>query len=394
MTTPSNIIRLYDRSRTVTDWQCSRKRYYQYEYDGRGIVPAGTALELFMGTTIHDALAAIATQHQAGHVDIDLIAQTAFQQLYAELIKDNDDFAEAIHFAAEQSTLVEGLIRGFYKTVWPVLMAAFPNILAIEQEMLFRHDENGVSDPNGAFGFMSKPDLVVSNLDGDVYYIEYKSTKSKGDSWLNSWNTAVQLHSTMRAIEQTLNVKTTGCIVQGLYKGYESYGKQNSPFCYAYQRGGNPPFTKAETRYAYTSGFKRFPSWQLDGGIAQWVDNMPGDTLAEQFPCTPPIFPNERLVDAFFAQRAIREAELQDFWRRDDGTDALMNKVFPQKFDQCIPYFGRSCSYRSLCFGYNPNPLIQGFTYRVPHHIPEEEHWNGLVNASGTQLPNQSEHQN
>jgi hypothetical protein len=225
---------------------------------------------------------------------------------------------------------------------------------------------------------MSKPDLVVRGKDGAVYYIEYKSTSSKREDWINSWETAVQLHSTVKAIEATKGHPVDGVIVQGLYKGYASYGKQNSPFCYAYKRNGNPPFSKDETIYEYKAGFKRYPTWELDGGVRGWINGMPDVTLAEQFPQTPPIFVKEDLVNAFFEQRKWREAEIKmgiqmiSFLPEDTKTEVL-NVVFPQRFDQCQPGWGKPCGYRKLCHGSSDNPLEQGYVYRVPHHQRETE---------------------
>ena len=359
---------LYDRSRVVTDWQCPRKRFYQYEYDGKGVVPATTQLELQLGIIIHDALAAI------GHgVDIEDIAPAAQKQVYDSLMgMQTGDEYEADYFAKEQAALVEGLVRGFNRAVWPALMRLYPRILAVEKEMEFRHDELGNGSPTGRFLFMSRPDVVLaSENEEEVVYVEYKSTSTKKESWLHSWNTAVQLHSTMRAIEATLGVKPTSVIVQGLYKGYESYGKQNSPFCYAYSRGGNPPFSLPENRYDYAAGFRRFPSWQLDGGVRKWVEGMPDEVLAAQFPCTPPIFINEDLVDKFFAQRARREGEIDEFHKFTETDEKDLDAVFPQKFDQCLPAWGWGCTYRQFCFGRVGNPLEQGYAYREPHHAPE-----------------------
>ena len=359
--------RYYDRSRTVTDWSCARKRYWNYEFDGKGIVPNTTALELFLGTTVHDGLAAV-----AHGVAIDDIAGTAWKETFDGLIEldmtSSED--EAMAFAKEQASLVEGLLRGFNRHVWPQLMAEYPTIVAVEKEMTYKH--NGLT-------FMSKPDLVLEGPDGTVVYVEYKTTSSKKDSWINSWNTAVQLHSTMRAIKETMNVDVTGVIVQGLYKGYESYGKQSSPFCYAYRRAANPPFVKEEIGYEYKAGFRRFPIWELPGGVQKWVETMPIEILRDQFPRTPLIFINDELVERFFAQRATREMEIamaMEMVKDTDDEEAktqILDVSFPQKFDQCIPSFGRPCIYRNLCFNRVTSPLSQGYTYREPHHAPELE---------------------
>jgi hypothetical protein len=349
-------IRLFDRSRVVEDWKCSRSRYWRYEYGGRGIVPNGNALELFLGTTVHDGLAAI-----AAHVNIEEIAAVARKQVFDALTSEYDDW-EAVYFANEQASLVEGLLRGFHKVVWPRLMAAYPHIVAIEQEMVYTVADDLI--------FMSKPDLVLANDDREHVYVEYKTTSSKKSEWVNSWNTAVQVHSTIKAIKETLGVDCTHVIVQGLYKGSESYGKQNSPLCYAYARTANPPFTSGDLRYDYAAGYKKKGVWELEGGVKKWIEEMPESTLSEQFPATPPIYINEELVEAFFAQRKVREQEIAAASHTDE---ASMTRIFPQKFDQCVQAWGRPCAFRNLCFGYVEDPLNQGYVWRQPHHTPEME---------------------
>jgi hypothetical protein len=373
------IIPMYDRSRVVQDWKCPRSRYWQYEWMGRGIVSQNTSLELFMGIILHDSLATIAIlTKEEKPVNISLIATTAFRQMF-EVLNTDPLNEQSVTFALEQATLVEGLLRGFYKHAWPRLLRQFPKILYTEAEMVYEH--NGLR-------FMSKPDLVLAN-DEEICYIEYKSTSSKKDAWVNSWSTAVQLHSTIKAIKATHDIDVDSVIVQGLYKGVESYGKQSSPFCYAYSKKGNPPFTKDELAYDYRAGFKRTPTWELKGGVEGWVEGMPEEVLGDQFPQTPPIYIKKDIVEEFFAQRTIREHEIFNATEQllqiennivagadpDDSEPTkihLLNSVFPQRFDQCIPSFGRPCSYLKLCHGPKVNPLDAGYVMRDPHHDPEK----------------------
>lgn len=362
-------LRLYSKSSVGVDWTCPRKYYYNYEYEGKGIVSHSTSLQLFTGTSLHDGLAAIALQHMAGSVDIDLIGETARQQMLEALLPKTQGEVDGEEFAMEQAALVEGLLRGFYLHAWPLLMQQYPNIKMLEQPLVYKHD--GV-------GMMAKPDIVLSDNDGINVYVEYKSTSSKKDTWINSWDTAIQLHSTVKAIEAKLGEKVESVIVQGLYKGYESYGKQSSPFCYAYKRNGNPPFTQDQYEYAYKAGFKRYPTWQLPGGVKEWVETMPSHVLAEQFPQTPPIFINEPLIEAFFKQRAIREHEiltasqLMEKYKDDPGqVQYELDRVFPQKFDQCRPSFGSPCSYLKLCHGSVQDPIAQGYSWRDTEHQSE-----------------------
>lgn len=363
---------VYDRSRVVQDWKCPRSRYWGYEYEGRGLVSSTTSLELFMGTTIHDTLAALAQLTLAGkEIDIDTLARGAYQQMFDHLSSGVENDFEAVEFALEQASLVEGLMRGFYKHTWPRLMAAYPTILFTEEEMEHEHD---------GLVFMSKPDLILANSSGEAVYIEYKSTSSKREEWVNSWNTAVQLHSTIKAVESTKGLKLQSVIVQGLYKGYESYGKQSSPFCYAYKKAGNPPFTKDQIEYEFKAGFRRSPTWELPGGVKGWVESMPESVLAGQFPQTPPITINEELVDAFFRQRKAREWEIQvakdilaEGERPEVDLQSVMDKYFPQRFDQCVPSFGRGCQFRLLCHGNVDDPLTAGYFWREPHHALEAD---------------------
>lgn len=335
-----------------------------------------------MGITLHDSLATIGKLTQAGkEVDIDELATTAYRQMYDALLEpDVLNSEEAVTFAKEQATLVEGLIRGYFKHIWPRLLAQYPKILFVEEEMHYDHGTYG-SDAGGkpALRFMSKPDLVLATEDmSEVVYIEFKSTSSKKDAWMNSWATAVQLHSTIKAVEQTHGVKIDAVIVQGLYKGYEAYGKQTSPFCYAYRRKGNPPFTKDEFLYEFKYGTAKTPVWELDGGCKEWVSHMPEVVLADQFPQTPPIYIKEDLVENFFAQREMREMEIAGsidaiLNAEEDEVERTLNLVFPQRFDQCTPSFGSPCPYSRLCHGYVSDPLSEGFTLREPHHADESQ---------------------
>ncbi len=367
-------VRLFDRSRSTTDWDCERKRYMAYEMDGRGITTDRVSLPLYEGTCIHDGLAAMAHQQLEGRVDIDLISRAAHDQMFTALMEQAEGQIDGETFAHEQATLVEGLLRGYYRHLWPRLMAQY-QIKLIEPEVTYKHD---------GLVFMARPDLIVEDKhdQNQMVFVEYKSTSSKKESWINSWSTAVQLHSTIKAIEATLQEKVSGVQVVGLYKGYESYGKQNSVFCYAYKRLGTPPFSVDQVSYEYKQGFKRSPVWELEGGCQRWVAEMPEAILQDQFPCTPLIFINEDLVDAFFKQRAMREMEIDMAMVMMKGADekakeAILNTAFEQNFSACSPAWGSGCEFKRICHGHVTNPLESGFRPRDAHHQLEIDQWKG-----------------
>lgn len=371
---------LHSRPRAEMDWECPRRRYWAYEYDGTGLDAEVESLEQFMGTSLHDGLAAIALFHQKGSVDIDLIAETARQQVSDNLRANGVGTPEQIeNFAAEQGALIEGLLRGYHRHAWPLLLAKYPKILAVEADCSFRHNERGEADPKGLWEFMAKPDLVLATEDeSEIVYVEAKSTGTKKEQWINSWDKAVQVHATQPAIESTLGVKPTGAIVQGFYKGYVSYGKLSSPMCYAYHRWGNPPFTQTETLYEYRAGYKRYPTWQLEGGVKKWIDGMPSEVLMEQFPVTPTIFPDADLLTRFFSQRGVRELDIRmtrELLMNPDldetSRTAMLDVTFPQRFNKCKPSWGFECPMQVLCFGNMGDPLKAGMRRRSAHHQTE-----------------------
>lgn len=348
---------------------------------GRGIRKSSTSLPLYEGITVHDALAAIATFTQAGQVvPIDDIADAANKQIFDQLFQPSAGISQADvkNFANEQAALVEGLIRGFYKHVWPRLMSQYPTIVAIEAEMEYVLAD----DDEMSLIFMTKPDLVVEDKEGNLVYIEYKTTSSKKENWINSWDTAVQLHSSVKATGATLGREPVAVQIVGLYKGYESYGKQSSPMCYAYKKTGNPPFTQDVVQYEYKAGFKRFATWELEGGVKAWVDSMPDNVLANQFPMTAQIFVNDDLVSKFFGQRVRRETRIalaNSLLSEQLGPEdriAVMSEYYQQKWDQCVPSFGWACEYKKLCHGFVADPLREGFELREPHHQRELDVFN------------------
>lgn len=355
---------LYSRSAVVTDWTCPRKRFYNYEYMGRGITPNETFLELFLGQTVHDGLAAIAHD-----IPIDDICTAGIQQLKENILTSMSGQHNVEYFANEQAALVEGMLRGFHRIIWPTMKHQYPDVVAVEQEMVYEHD---------GLTFLAKPDLIVRDREGCLWYVEYKTTSTNKEQWINSWQTAVQLHSSVRAVEATLNEKVTGVVVQGLYKGYVSYEKQNSPFCYAYHKPGEPPFTKEQWAYDYKPGLKKYPVWEKEGGVKAWVLGMPEFVLSGQFPQVPPIFLNEHLIDRFFKQQSNREHVIRSARNviattdNDEIRQRMLDDTFPQHFEACNPGWGKGCAYRKLCHGLAKDPLEAGFTMRTSHHELEE----------------------
>lgn len=359
----------YSQSRAMKDWSCPRSRYYTYDYDGVGAVQDGVNTDAYLGTVIHSALAGIATWVKRGEpVNIDLLADTARVDVLNALTAQDGEVAsaETLLYAAERAALVEGLIRGYYRHVWPRLIQQYPTILEVEREVTYEH--NGMC-------FMAKPDLLLQNDgSGEVAYVEFKTTSSKKESWVNSWSTAIQMHASVMPVEATLGYRPDVVIVQGLYKSWESYGKLNSPFPWAYTRSANPPFVKAGVEYTYKPGYKKSPVWEMPGGVKQWVAAMPAEVLQEQFPQVPPIYPREYMIERFFAQQEYREKAVM-YGKQllekatPDERIIVLDKIWPQHFDKCNQYYGGKCEFSRACHSGVTDLFNAGFVKKPQDHL-------------------------
>ena len=372
----------HSRASAESDWRCQRARYYLYNYEG-GIVKDNLTLPLFIGNCIHDGVAGIATQSVLnGAADIDTIATDANKLVYETLkeyyypeVEFPKESAEWL-LAMEQSTLVEAVLRGFYRLSWPAIFAKYPNFFKSETETIFPHDSCGKLNKKGPFVYKAKPDLVLAGEDGLLYF-EIKSTSSKKPEWVTSWNYAPQVHGTAKAIEFTYGKDVLGTIIQGFYKGYSQYGKYSSVLVYGYAGKGNPPFTKVTYSPDYRAGLKRTPVWEMEGGVKMWIEKLPLETLSEQFPQTPLIPTNEGLAEDFFRQRAIREQDVKIEAAKikepsfKEFKQLSLDTFFPQSFSQCSPSFGSPCEFLNICHGTpqaKEDPLNHGFAKRDREH--------------------------
>src|SRR3990167_10628813 len=215
---------LFHRSAAVADWSCPQKRFWNYEYLGRGITPPETAYELYLGKLIHDGVAAM-----ANNVPIDSIVEAGTKQLRAKLLEGRELDSDAQYLAEEQCALAEGLLRGFYKVRWPQITTDYPEIVVCEKELIYNYEVDGTK-----LRFLSKPDLVRRDKDGQLWVFEWKTTGSNKEEWIHQWETAVQVHAQIKTVEAHFKEPVAGCIVQGFYKSYVSqWNRLERIFCLA-----------------------------------------------------------------------------------------------------------------------------------------------------------------
>ena len=280
----------YDRTRVTTRWRCGRRRFWAFEFMGRGISPKQRALALEFGSILHEGLAELLLGESVGDV-----VRVAVAKLDAQLK------AEGISELANASNqrvmeiwfLLEGLLRAADRVVIPNILAHYRPV-RVEGEVLYEHD---------GCVLMSKPDVILERLvDELLEYLEWKSTGSNRPDWGKQWYRAVQLPAGALGVEQTLGRQLAATTVVGLYKGYWSsqYQRQESIFCYGWGDHG-------QLVNVYRKGLRKLAVWEAGVTCEQWVASLSDDTLREQFIHVGPIPYQEHLTRSWLRQTAISE---------------------------------------------------------------------------------------
>jgi hypothetical protein len=350
----------FDRSRVVADWTCRRRRWWNYEYQGRGLSPRRENIALTDGIAVHDGIARILLGG-----DVRETALACADSVRQAILNDRVDAGlDPAFYAEEQACLSAGLILGWDRLLKPRLLEAH-RIHAVEESVAYEF---------GDLTMAVKPDLLLEREDdGSLWYHEWKTTGTLTREYFESWHYAVQLQATLKVISERVR-PVVGAVIHALYKGVQREGRQLSPFVYAYQR------RDGDLSYSYTAGTTRVPVWE-HRDIVEWVGRMPREVLEAQFGETPPIFYNPLLAEEFFLQREEREGEIrvarEAITTADDPATALavLRSNFPQNFAACRPAFGAACAFRNLCFipQVARAPLASGeFVLRQPHHDLEE----------------------
>ena len=352
-------MRVYHRSGVETDWECPRRYYWNYEHDGRGIVPLAVSQPLTVGTVVHAAFDRLLKGEDLASFLPEVLRPLGQLPLPVDVMDPTD-------FVCEQQALVTGLLAGFTARILPRLLTEYEPV-RFEKEVYYTHP----ADPT--LVFVCRPDVIMRHrATGSYTYVEWKTVATGSLQWTLSWSRAVQLHAGAVAATQLYQLPVTHCLVIGCEKGRFQDGWQHSPWCYHWRHkktGDLSPF--------YRAGWERTPNWHVPGYSP--LDLISPEDLDGLYPMTQPIAVDETLVRAFFTGQAVRQSEIahaltwmaearvHNHQRRIDET---MAAVFPQHFSKCLPSFGRSCEFERCCFTQiGADPMASGlYAWRTPHH--------------------------
>lgn len=333
-----------DRSRIELGWLCPRARYLGYEYHNIGLAPQTTNKDLNFGLLMAE---------QTANIKLDKPVTTE-------------------KFVGEEKALADALLTGYKEVVWPRWVRDY-ELLAVEKEMpLLLTDW---------LTYNTRPDTVMRRrVDGTVWYGPEDKTTGYIDSLLNYAN-SVQLHATAFAIEDNLKESVAGCLVQGLYKGFEKEKKLYHPLVYAYMKEGRAGIVPNQWSAKWVRTWERTPIAYYPGGVSAWIKQMAEEDLVGVFPNSEPVMIKRPFVKSYLAQVVQRESEIEA-WRQDGAKtdEETLNRVFPQHFNQCDSFSkGRApCQFKDACFSPTAKKFpLTFYKYRVPHHENEQEALSG-----------------
>ncbi len=336
---PKTYLHVVDRSRYTTGLgKCMRKRYLEYHSgEGYGLRKKRESLPLVTGSSVHKVLADILQQTLDDFDKVtdefirerikaevtaydQLVSATGLTELEAMSGVDEGD-SQLQQIIAEQKSLIEGMIWGWMRVVYPGLIVRY-DIIAVEREFsrvigctcglgnnIGQVEDHETRSCDGIL-LMTKPDLILRDKQSGLYtYVEWKTTGWGFRNWEEQHGKGIQAVLGCLGAEHVLGVEVTQFIVGGLMKGkrdkdwdpeqQSTAGPkwQHSVFCYAYYKPGNPPMYEAEwaTSKYYTCYEPHVQKWgkghrNCPGGknhrrgdewkrVPIWEGGMAGDPL-------------------------------------------------------------------------------------------------------------------
>jgi hypothetical protein len=371
------------RSAIATRRACAVKRYWQYDYLGKGLERRTASLPLVGGTRLHAALARILLGANVDQVIVE--EQAAYgEELQARGVNGTDtchlDFL--IH---EQQTLLEGLIRGWVRFRLPLILEEYSPV-AVEQEWLV----------NMGDGF--ELPLRIDSLErhkgtGLLHIRDFKTLPYLRDGWREHYLHELQTLLYIEAVERHTGEYCDGIEYEALMKGARRSFKtglwvdrdlQMSPLCYGYAIEGKDA-TVYQSEYTARKGARKFAVWEEFVDVEDWLTHVEEPVWRGLYATTGLISPTQQ--ERFAAVYQVKQGEalyreqltqlgydLENGYA-DDIRRAVSKNLEPNT-DHCYAYGSKHrCAFYELCHGgLTEEPLECGlYDLRIDHHLVESE---------------------
>jgi hypothetical protein len=375
-----------DRSRIVARQECPTLRYLGYHRGGKGIASPTPKLALILGLCLH---VGIEDLFKTGEIE-DAVAA-------AWLLFTNEwpmpSAAEGIFERQEQWYLVEGLLRGFHRVRYPLIMEEFD---VVETEV-----EREVELIPGV-KLMVRFDIVLRRKDDGLLVIfDYKTLSYLSEDWQKQHEISLQTLLYTWAARQIWPDEVGGIGIQyeGLLKGLKKKETaksspfldkriQQSPFCYGWWFAAVGLWQSEWPRNA--KGWTKVAVWDHHTP-QEWVELLDHQgRLNDLFPVIPVVLPTLR--DQELAVSQVVRAEM-NFILRLDELEALAvaphlspedqaerrlrweRILFEQNRGRCYKYgLNHGCPFIGYCFNETAalDPIGSGgYVERTPHHAAE-----------------------
>lgn len=346
-----------DRSAVETDDRCGMRFWYNRKEGGRGIVPKNEPFALAIGRETHLDLKTVAEMGDLSPEAIQALIQPILDGL-TEDDKRNQKRMEVLYrrlgWLAAFALYLEPRIREGYETI------------SIEKEIKLDRSPLTVG---------VTPDRVLRNRRDHklIVYREYKTTITASQKWGASWHYQIQLHLGIAAASEHLKERVTFAQIMGLMKGYDTGDRLSHPYVWGWF---NPTSNQWSCSYEKSRGasWMPMPVWEYPGGIVEWVQFCGKETAQAQFPHSPPVFLNERMLNEWIERRLYRERTIRAVEHLCERDQHLRSIHFERRMGQCRPSFGDECPYLQACWNaeINKDPLLNGeYLVRTPHHPME-----------------------
>ncbi len=403
------VTRYVDRSRCISYQRCHRQRYWQYEYQGKGIVPKALSIPLTTGTHVHggaEHLLKVAMEHSSPMGgDIEDAVAIGLEGYWRDVTARGFDLEEnevAADVAKEQAALTEALIRLFGMKVVPWLLEDGYKIIAVELECEWEIAPGLEAASQGSLVMMGRPDAVMLHEPtGDIHLLSLKTRKSwdsradKANSHDDQGISEAVCYEASHPGKHVMAVvmphllkgdrrkdKVTGQYAQAspLIRGWrqENRGKTN----YAHSYRWKDEFGNRTLAMNGGSKWESFNAWDEPGGVKAWMDLLStgtiqpeaGDPLAQSVMIPTPYYRQEADIESWKRSVTWQESAIQNDLEMvqvlGDSVKGELDRRFPQYRHSC--HYPGDCAYLDLCFGppqMAEDPMAtERFMWRVAHH--------------------------
>lgn len=351
----SDLIYLTDRSAAETDDACGMRFWLNRKEGGTGIVPVAEPDALAVGRAVHEDFATIAEWPR--------LDQQSVQDAITSILTAVGDFAKlSLH---QQETLYRrlGWIAAWALFKEPTIRVSWENI-HIEKELILDRTPLLVA---------CTPDRVLKHKETKfLKYLEYKSTISVSQKWLDSWRYAIQLHIGIAAVQEELTDPIKYATVVGLMKGNLSAATHHlmHPYVWGYYNSTTKEWTHLYEK-ARSANWASMPVWEYPGGVVEWVTRCGQEVADQQFPTAPPVMLDERMLAEWVARRTAREQQIAMVEAECRGDLAMRSLFFERRTSKCKPAWGDACPYLMACWNASvaADPAKHpNYVVRTPHH--------------------------